>query len=96
MKYYCDESRHVVCVPYSIENLHIMGKKLKLKRHWYHKSKGGLGHYDMPYSYIKFLLDTITGINFNTVLVDYLTAILFILALFLSTTMNILDYRKKE
>jgi hypothetical protein len=48
MKYYCDESRHLVCVPYSIENLHLMGKKLKLKKHWYHKSKGGLGHYDMP------------------------------------------------
>lgn len=63
---------------------------------WHWQVRYKLGHYDMPYSYIKFLLDTITGINFNTVLVDYLTAILFILALFLSTTMNILDYRKKE
>ena len=43
MKYYCDNSRHLVCVPYSIENLHIMAEDLGIKRHWFHKN-----HYDIP------------------------------------------------
>jgi hypothetical protein len=43
MKYYCDNSRHLVCVPYSIDNLHIMAKDLDIKRCWFHKN-----HYDIP------------------------------------------------
>ena len=43
MKYYCDDKRHVVCVPYSVENLHIMAEALNLKKWWFHKN-----HYDMP------------------------------------------------
>lgn len=43
MKYYCDNKRHLVCVPYSIENLHKMADDLKIKRHWFHKN-----HYDIP------------------------------------------------
>lgn len=43
MKYYCDDSRHLVCVPYSIDNLHAMAKDLNIKRCWFHKS-----HYDIP------------------------------------------------
>lgn len=43
MKYLCDKKRHLICVPYSIENLHIMAKELKIKRCWFHKS-----HYDIP------------------------------------------------
>ncbi len=41
--YYCDEKRHLVCVPYSIENLHIMAEDLGIKRVWFHKN-----HYDIP------------------------------------------------
>lgn len=41
--YYCDDARHLVCVPYSIENLHEMAKKLDIKRCWFHKN-----HYDIP------------------------------------------------
>lgn len=52
MEFYCDKSRHVVCVPYSIENLHKMAKKLKIKRYWFHKN-----HYDMP----KKRIDEITA-----------------------------------
>lgn len=49
MKYYCDNYRHLVCIPYSVENLHIMAKELGIKKCWYH-SKGKLKHphYDIP------------------------------------------------
>jgi len=43
LKYYCDEYRHLVCKPYSIENLHIMANELEIKRCWFHKT-----HYDIP------------------------------------------------
>ena len=43
MKYYCDISRHLVCIPYSLENLHIMANDLGIKKCWFHKN-----HYDIP------------------------------------------------
>lgn len=47
MKYYCDNNRHLVCYPYSIDNLHKMAKDLNIKRCWYHPSDSG-SHYDIP------------------------------------------------
>ena len=52
MEFYCDKSRHLVCMPYSIENLHKMAKKLKIKKYWFHKN-----HYDLP----KKRIDEITA-----------------------------------
>ena len=43
MKYFCDNKRHLICIPYSIENLHIMANDLQLKKCWFHKN-----HYDIP------------------------------------------------
>jgi len=43
MKYYTDGKRHLVCVPYSIKNLHLMAKNLNIKSCWFHKN-----HYDIP------------------------------------------------
>jgi hypothetical protein len=43
LRFYCDRRRHMVCVPYSIENLHRMAAELLLKRCWFHRD-----HYDMP------------------------------------------------
>lgn len=43
MKYYCDLKRHLVCVPYSKENLHKMAELLNIKRRWFH-----ISHYDIP------------------------------------------------
>jgi FMN phosphatase YigB (HAD superfamily) len=43
MKFICDTKRHLVCVPYSIENLHLMADSLGIKRCWFHKD-----HYDIP------------------------------------------------
>ncbi len=46
VKYVCDDSRHLVCVPYSIENLHAMAANLDIKRCWFHNTKHP--HYDIP------------------------------------------------
>lgn len=43
IQYICDSVRHLVCVPYSIENLHAMAEDLGIKRCWFHKN-----HYDIP------------------------------------------------
>ena len=43
MKYYCDNNRHLICVPYNIKNLHLMAKDLDIKRCWFHRN-----HYDIP------------------------------------------------
>jgi len=43
MIFYCDNYRHLVCKPYSIENLHKMAKELGIVKDWFHKD-----HYDIP------------------------------------------------
>ena len=43
MEYLCDEHRHLICIPYSIANLHAMAEVLNIKRCWFHKN-----HYDIP------------------------------------------------
>lgn len=46
MRYLCDNARHLICEPYSIENLHKMADELNIKRCWFHA--GRLPHYDIP------------------------------------------------
>lgn len=46
MKYICDTKRHLICIPYSVENLHIMANDLKINRAWFHT--GTFPHYDIP------------------------------------------------
>ena len=48
MKIYCDKKRHLVCTPYSVENLHEMARRLGIKKWWYHSNERGLNHYDIP------------------------------------------------
>lgn len=43
MRYLTDGKRHLVCLPYSIENLHAMVDRLGIGRHWFHRD-----HYDLP------------------------------------------------
>ena len=44
MIYLCDNNqRHLICIPYSISNLHKMANELDIKRCWFHKN-----HYDIP------------------------------------------------
>ena len=51
MKYLTDGSRHLICKPYSIENLHKMANELGIKRCWFHNGK--FPHYDIPKRRIK-------------------------------------------
>lgn len=46
--YYCDKKRHLICLPYSVPNLHRMAKDLGIKNIWFHKD-----HYDIPKKRIK-------------------------------------------
>lgn len=57
LEYLSDEQRHLVCLPYSVENLHRMAADLSIKRCWFHGSRrrdgdrdlpAGLAHYDIP------------------------------------------------
>ena len=47
LTYYCDELRHLVCVPYNDDNLHRMAADLGIKRCWFHASPNH-HHYDIP------------------------------------------------
>lgn len=47
IEYICDDQRHLICEPYSEENLHRMAADLGIGRHWFHKD-----HYDIPKSRI--------------------------------------------
>lgn len=43
LEYFTDGRRHLVCRPYSIENLHRMAENLGINKCWFHKD-----HYDIP------------------------------------------------
>ena len=47
LRYLCDDMRHLVCLPYTVENLHLMAVDLGIKRCWFHSSKDH-PHYDIP------------------------------------------------
>ena len=61
--------------------------------HWAVKAK--LGQTDLPNSYITYLLDLITGLEWNAALVDRLTFAFFFGALFASIFVNVRDWRRK-
>ena len=46
MTFFSDNQRHLVCWPYSVENLHLMAAELGIKRCWFHA--GRRPHYDIP------------------------------------------------
>ena len=52
MRYLTDGKRHLICEPYSVENLHRMAEDLGIKRCWFHNtvihSGRSLAHYDIP------------------------------------------------
>jgi len=53
---FVDNKRHMICHPYSIENLHKMAEKFGIKRGWFH-SKGKYSHYDIPKKRIDEIMD---------------------------------------
>lgn len=46
--YLTDGRRHLICLPYTKQNLHLMAKDLNIKMCWFHKN-----HYDIPKKRIK-------------------------------------------
>lgn len=58
MIYLCDDKRHLICEPYSIENLHIMAEDLNIKKCWFHNS-----HYDIPKRRISEIMNKCTIIT---------------------------------
>jgi len=63
---------------------------------WHFNILYKLGKTDLPVSYIKYLADRITGLNFNASLVDNLTLYCFLAAFILSIILNIRDYIIKK
>lgn len=47
VKFVCDDSRHLICIPYTVENLHKMASVLNIKRCWFHNHPTH-PHYDIP------------------------------------------------
>jgi hypothetical protein len=60
---------------------------------WHWQVRESLGLYDQSVSYVHFLLLKLTGLNFNSGLVDKITVTVFFLSLALSIWLNIQDYK---
>jgi hypothetical protein len=67
MIYYCDESRHIVCVPYTVENLHKMAEDLGIAKNWFHKGKNENSHYDIPKRRIQEIQDQCVVVSSNEI-----------------------------
>ncbi|MFH5831506.1 DUF2784 domain-containing protein [Halalkalibaculum sp. DA3122] len=64
--------------------------------HWHWLVRRELGHYDMPNSYIKFLVDLFTGWDVSPLLVDWATGISFLAAFCISLYLNYRDHTLKN
>ncbi len=62
---------------------------------WHWNVRQHLGYNDQQRSYIHFLLQKLTGINLNEVLVENATLIGFLLSFILSIWFNVRDHQKK-
>ncbi|MFA6242548.1 MAG: DUF2784 domain-containing protein [Candidatus Hydrogenedentales bacterium] len=62
---------------------------------WHWRIRECLGYTDLPESYIKFLLDTVTGLDLNAVLVDGATFVVFAVSAVLSVVLNRNDKRER-
>lgn len=62
---------------------------------WHWKVRRAIGYTDMPNSYVKFLINQLTGIDLSAALVDTGTFLLFFLALLISIYMNYRDFEKR-
>jgi hypothetical protein len=62
---------------------------------WHWQIRAELGEHDLPSSYIKFLVDSLSGLDVNAKLVDSLTLILFAAASFASIWTNVRGWKTK-
>lgn len=58
MVYLTDGKRHLICYPYSKDNLHKMADDLGIKRCWFHKN-----HYDIPKKRIEEITEKCTVVS---------------------------------
>ena len=63
---------------------------------WHWQVRAKLGTYDMPSTYTKFLIDSLTGLDANPILVDTLSVSLLILAFAASVFTNMRAWKKKR
>jgi len=63
---------------------------------WHFQVLRKLGKYDLPNSYMKYLGDRITGLDFNANLVDTLTMVCFMLAILISLFLNGRNWYRKR
>ena len=67
LRYFCDDNRHLVCVPYSVENLHLMAQDLGIKRCWFHAAARYL-HYDIPKRRVEEIVARCTVVSSRDIL----------------------------
>ncbi len=67
MRYFCDGMRHLVCVPYTVENLHRMAEDLGIKRCWWHPG-ASYAHYDIPVRRLKEIQARCEVVSARTIL----------------------------
>ena len=63
---------------------------------WHFQILEKLGEANLPYSYIDYLIERLTGVDFEAQLVDTATGVGFFLALAVSVVLNIRDYRNRD
>lgn len=63
---------------------------------WHWQVRWALGERDFPRSYIKFFVDEITGLNWDSAFVDVTVAVCFGLAVICSVAFNLKDYLKNK
>jgi len=61
---------------------------------WHFDVLEKLGRTELPLSYVKYLADRLTGLNFSSSLVDTITLYSFLTALIISLFLSVRDYRK--
>ena len=62
LEYFCDDKRHLVCKPFSVENLHRMADDLGIDRCWFHNKKRK-PHYDIPKGRIQEIKEKCTVVH---------------------------------
>jgi hypothetical protein len=63
---------------------------------WHFNILYKLGETDLPISYIKYLIDRLTGLDVNETLVNKATLYCFIIALAISLFLNFKDFRSRR
>ncbi len=63
---------------------------------WHFRVLEKLGQTGLPDSYIKYLADRLTGMDFNAPMIDKLTLYVFLAVLVISVSLNIRDFHLKR